>query len=169
MWGDVSLFPWDADVPALTLCDHNCVVLPGYDSEQTSSHDASRHELAAREREVLYLGRLGLVHAWKLAPPVEDTPDELRPKGWTWGFPAHKEDQSEEAQLKRQVGMRRIDRVHVSCSIILPVAGAYTRFIGGSDHKAVVVQLNFDSLPRGRRWRCAAQLLQGPVACDSLK
>ena len=140
MWGDAPLFPWDADVPALTLCDHNCVVLPGYDFEQTSSHAALRHVLAAREREVSCLGRLGLVDAWTLAHPVEDTPDELRPKGWTWGFPAHKEDQSEEAQLKRQVGLRRIDRIHVSSSIIPAVTGAYTARVANSHfsmHKSV--------------------------------
>ena len=63
MWGDVSLFLWDADAPALTLCDQKPVVLPGYDSEQISSHDALRHVLAAREREVMCLGRLGVVDA----------------------------------------------------------------------------------------------------------
>ena len=169
MWGDVSLFPWDADVPALTLCDYISGVLLGCDFQRTSSHDASRHVLAAREPEVQCLGRLGPVDAWTLAHPIEDMPNELRRKAWTWGFPARKEDQCEEAQLKRQVGLRRIDRIHVSSSIIPAVTRAYTRFTGGSDHKAVVVKLNFDLLPLRRRWKCSVQFLQVPVACDSLK
>ena len=130
MWGDVSLFPWDANVPALTLCDHNSVVVPGDDSEKTSSRDASRHVPAAQEREVLCLGHLGLPNAWTLAHAVGDRPDKLRPKGWTWGFAAPKEDQFEEAQLKRHVGLRRIDRVHVSSSIVLAVTGVIRVLLG---------------------------------------
>ena len=99
MWGDVSLVLWDANVPASMLCDHSSAVLPGYDFKTILSHDASRHVLAARELEVVCVGHLGLSEAWRLAHPVEDTAAELRPKGWIWGFPAHKEDESQEAQL----------------------------------------------------------------------
>ena len=167
MWRESPLLSWDASIPLLTLCDHNSALVPTHDSEKTPARDSSRYVVDARQREVLCLSYLGLCDAWNIAHPPNETHDELRPKGWTWGFTAPVADSNDEAKINREMGHRRLGRIHVTAGIAPSVSGAYTRFIGGSDHKAVTMQLNFSSEPPGHRWKCRTQFLQGPIACAS--
>ena len=64
--------------------------------------------------EVLFFARLGVSYAWTLAHWMEDTPDEWRLKGSTGGFPVVKLDSLAPLEAKCRVGLRPIDRIHVS-------------------------------------------------------
>ena len=151
MWRDLPLLSWDARIPLLTLCDSNSVLVAGHDSAKTSARDSGRCVVDAREREVLYLSQLGLSDSWNMAHPPEETPDDLRPQGWTWGPPAPVAESSHEARIKRKIG----HRVLTECTFLLVLL-----------RRSLVCTLDLLVVPATKQLFCSSISLLNPGATD---
>ena len=158
-------------IPADTifLSDHNSVILPTRDVSLPRSSPEQRDVLEAREQEISFLTRHGLIDAF--ATLHADRTDNFPLAGWTWGFPPahpsgtpapdtehHKFDLSD-TSIDRQ---RRIDRVMIPSAFMSYVCECFPCFLASSDHKAVVLSLRASTDSHQRRSRCPTSFLE----CD---
>ena len=139
------------------LADHNSVIVPGIDSEIVTVHDELPQAMRAREAEVEFLASIRVEDAWDHAfKPAMHQEEPHVPKGWTWGFhtdrshkvvkdPELQAQSEEEDTQEEQPGVphrRRLGKIHMSAGALRALSRIYTRYLGYSDHKAVMVTLS---------------------------
>ena len=137
-------------IPADTifLSDHNSVILPTRDVSLPRFSPEQRDVLEAREQEISFPIRHGLIDAFATLHAYRT--DNFPLAGWTWGFPPaqpsgtptpnteqHEFDLSD-TSIDRQ---RRIDRVMIPSAFMSSLCECFPCFLASSDHKAVVLSL----------------------------
>ena len=175
---DLSLY-----MPADTilLADHNSVIIPTRDAAIGHVTVEQPKVLQARAMEVEVLASRALVDAYADVHSGRVSSQELA--GWTWGFQADPDRQRNhqapstpdppctscniDGKRPRSTDdstpvdrRRRIDRIHVPQRLQCGLVQAHTAFVGRSDHKAVLVTLDFSpSRPSVKRRHCPTSFL----------
>ena len=163
----VSLLPLQYDNKIL-LADHNSLIVPARDSVPVFE-DKNTTIVDARETEIRVLQKLGLTDAYTEVHTC-DSKQEPNP-GFTYGFGTKDtpQDHSSDSDLESGThNLRRIDRIHLSQSLLPHLSEAYASFVARADHKAVAVSCkppNFDTMRT--RLRCPQEILEDDEAVES--
>lgn len=91
------------------------------------------------------------------------------PKGYTHGCRIDENPDDSVGRHKPREGLRRLDRIHITRSLLPSVSSLYTTFLAKSDHKALVVALAPPQFVHETpRWHCPITFRENEQAVECL-
>ena len=121
--------------------------------------------------------QLGLQDAYLFVHSPNSDQDTHPHEGFTFGFGVHDierhgsdSDDSTDSEIETRQNLRRIDRLHMSASLLPHVSEAFTAFVARADHKAIVVAYfppTFDMT--SMRFKCPQELLDDQETVERLQ
>ena len=108
------------------MADHNSLIVPARDCD-SPAEEKTLEILDARDTEVASLPALGLMDAWCEVHNLNNSDHQDVPPGYTFGHSIH--DSSESSDRSK----RRLDRIHLSESLLGHLSTAFTNYLCRSD------------------------------------